>query len=501
MLRIIYLLFLISKFYLVYLLSKRGLVQYPSHKLIKKFFEDAGGAFVKFGQILALRVDVLPKNFSLELFDLFDNYKPFSYEYVKQIFREELGVYPEKIFKYFEKVPFAAASFAQVHGAKLKSGEVVVVKIQRPDVNQKIAFDFFVIEILAFIADIFFKLEALPWVQFAKEFKVWTQKELDYQIEAENMQKIYNNLLLNKVTDIVIPKIYHRISTKKILVQDYIDGVPLSRVLREMRKGNLDADKLKKMNIDIKKTPTVMISEIMREYFIDGFFHADPHPGNILLLKNGRIGLIDFGIVGESAPQKSAFKKFILAGGRSKYEKDPKIYEEIGYYFLKFAGYNIEQIISSALPANINEEKIEGFIKILAKHFAEYQKSVEAQIRKDLEVMKTDYTVIILQTLKFVQRYQIKLPKQMVIFIRALSIMGFLAKEMNYNFNWSELIIRFFEKYPDNKMPKIDTSTITFKRMNREEALDKLNNWLAYLIEIDPKLYHLVNNYISKYNA
>ncbi|OGK31435.1 hypothetical protein A3F57_05910 [Candidatus Roizmanbacteria bacterium RIFCSPHIGHO2_12_FULL_36_11] len=104
--------------------------------------------------------------------------------------------------------------------------------------------------------------------------------------------------------------------------------------------------------------------------------------------------------------------------------------------------------------------------------------------------MKVDYTVIILQTLKFVQRYQIKLPKQMVIFIRALSIMGFLAKEMNYNFNWSELIIRFFEKYPDNKMPKIDTSTITFKRMNREEALDKLNNWLAYLIEIDPKLYH-----------
>ena len=192
--------------------------------------------------------------------------------------------------------------------------------------------------------------------------------------------------------------------------------------------------------------------------------------------------------------------KFIFAGGRSKYEKDPKIYEEIGYYFFKFAGNNIEQIIGSVIPANVNQEKIEEFMKILAKHFAEYQKQVEMQIRKDLELMKMDYTTMILQTLKFVQRYQIKLPKQMVIFIRALSIMGFLAKEMNYGFMWSDLIIQFFKKYPENKMPKIDTSVIPYKRMNREEAIERLNNWLTYLIEIDPKLYYLVNNYISKYN-
>src|SRR3989338_6749333 len=500
MLRFFYILLLLNKYFLLYLLFRIGLYKKPGPKFMKSFFEEAGGAFIKFGQILALRIDILPKEYSLELIDLFDQYKPFSYQEVEQTFKEELGTTPNKIFKYFEKIPFASASFAQVHGAKLKNGETVVIKIQRPGVRENVRVDFFIIDLLSLTVDFFFKIEALPWVEFAKEFKIWTKRELDFQIEAENMQKIYNNILLHRVSDVIVPKIYHRLSTKKILVQEYIDGVPLSRVLREMRICNLDAEKLKKMEIDIKKTPTTMISEIMREYFIDGFFHADPHPGNILLLKNGRIGLIDFGIVGESAPQKSAFKKFILAGGRSKYEKDPKIYEEIGYYFLKFAGYNIEQIISSALPANINEEKIESFIKILAKHFAEYQKSVEAQIRKELEVMKTDYTVIILQTLKFVQRYQIKLPKQMVIFIRALSIMGFLAKEMNYNFNWSDLIIQFFKKYPENKMPKIDTSVIPYKRMNREEAIERLNNWLTYLIEIDPKLYYLVNNYISKYN-
>ena len=485
---------------MLYLLFRIGLYKKPGPKFMKSFFEEAGGAFIKFGQILALRIDILPKEYSLELIDLFDQYKPFSYQEVEQTFKEELGTTPNKIFKYFEKIPFASASFAQVHGAKLKNGETVVIKIQRPGVRENVRVDFFIIDLLSLTVDFFFKIEALPWVEFAKEFKIWTKRELDFQIEAENMQKIYNNILLHRVSDVIVPKIYHRLSTKKILVQEYIDGVPLSRVLREMRIGNLDAEKLKKMEIDIKKTPTTMISEIMREYFIDGFFHADPHPGNILLLKNGKIGLIDFGIVGESAPQKSALMKFIFAGGRSKYEKDPKIYEEIGYYFFKFAGNNIEQIIGSVIPANVNQEKIEEFMKILAKHFAEYQKQVEMQIRKDLELMKMDYTTMILQTLKFVQRYQIKLPKQMVIFIRALSIMGFLAKEMNYGFMWSDLIIQFFKKYPENKMPKIDTSVIPYKRMNREEAIERLNNWLTYLIEIDPKLYYLVNNYISKYN-
>ena len=122
----------------IFLLTKLGLSKQFTNKLVKKFFEEAGGAFVKFGQILALRVDVITKNFSLELFDLFDNYNPFSYEEVKRIFQEELGVTPEKIFKLFEKESFASASFAQVHEAKLKNGQTVVVKIQRPDVREKI---------------------------------------------------------------------------------------------------------------------------------------------------------------------------------------------------------------------------------------------------------------------------------------------------------------------------------------------------------------------------
>lgn len=500
MLRIIYLLFLLTKYYFYYLLSRIGFIQNSKKKLVKKFFEEAGGAFVKFGQILAMRVDVIPKDFSLELFDLFDNYKPFPYDEVKIIFKNELGVFPERIFKYFEKEPFASASFAQVHGAKLQNGQTVVVKVQRPGVMEKIKVDFFIIDILSIIADLFFKIEALPWREFAKEFRVWTKKELDYQIEAENMDKIYNNLAHNNVTDVTVPKTYHRISTKKILVQDYVDGIPLSRALREIRQGNLNAEKLKKMGIDIKKTPTTMIMELMREYFVDGFFHADPHPGNIMLLKDGKIGLIDFGIVGVSAPKKQPFRKFILAAAKTKYEISKKNYEDFAYYAFQFSGDKIEQIISSVLPASLNQDKLNGFMKMFVKHFLERFEKVESQIRKDLGVMKIDHTAMMLQMLKFTARYQVKLPKQMVVFVRALSIISFLAKEMDDDFDASGIIIKFFQKYPESQLEKIDSDSSPYRRMNREEAIDALNNWLTYLFETDSSLYQLVNNYVSKYN-
>ena len=314
------------------------------------------------------------------------------------------------------------------------------------------------------------------------------------------MNRIYNNLVRNKVTDVVIPKTYHRISTKKILVQDYIDGIPLSRALREIRQGNLNAEKLKKMGINIKKTPTTMIMELMREYFVDGFFHADPHPGNIMLLKDGKIGLIDFGIVGVSAPKRQAFRKFILAAAKTKYEISQKNYEDFAYYAFQFSGDKIEQIISSVLPASLNQDKLNGFMKMFVKHFLERFKKIESQIRKNLGIMKIDHTTILLQMLKFTARYQVKLPKQMVVFIRAMSIISFLAKEMDDDFDASGTVIKFFQKYPESQLEKIDVDNIPYRRMNREEAIDALNNWLTYLFELDPKLYQLVNNYVSKYN-
>ena len=114
--------------------------------------------------------------------------------------------------------------------------------------------------------------------------------------------------------------------------------------------------------------------------------------------------------------------------------------------------------------------------------------------------MKTDYASVALQTLKFTNRYQIRLPNEMVIFARTMSIMGFLVKEMNYEFKASRVAVNFFTKHPEEDLKRLDTSFVPYKRMNREEAIEKLNNWLAYLVEIDPRLFKLVNDYVSEYN-
>ena len=151
MLRFIYLLTVILKYTFFVLLMKLRLYGKPRHKVVKPFFEEAGGSFIKFGQLLALRVDVLPKEYSLEMLDLLDNVKPFPYTDVTEIFLQELGATPEKIFYDFQKEPFASGSFGQVHAAKLDKHTIVAVKIMRPNIEEMVQADFFVVDILAFL--------------------------------------------------------------------------------------------------------------------------------------------------------------------------------------------------------------------------------------------------------------------------------------------------------------------------------------------------------------
>src|SRR3990167_11335742 len=127
MLRFLYILCLLVKYSYIYILLKLDLYKKPKEKILRNFFEEAGGSFIKFGQLLALRVDVLPKEYSLEMIGLFDNVRPFPYEDVERTFLQELGATPQKVFKDFQKVSFASASFGQVHGAQLENDHIVAV--------------------------------------------------------------------------------------------------------------------------------------------------------------------------------------------------------------------------------------------------------------------------------------------------------------------------------------------------------------------------------------
>ena len=491
MLRFLYICGLLTKYALLYFLMKLHVYHFPKDKTVKRFFEEAGGSFIKFGQLLALRVDILPKEYSLEMFDLLDNVKPFSYDDVKEIFLDDLGAVPEKIFKDFQKEPFASGSFGQVHAAKLEDDTIVAVKIMRPGIDETVNADFLVVDVIVFFADLFYKISGLNWKEFAEEFKRWTLQELDYQTEAENAERLRAALAPNSL--IVIPKMYTRISTKRILVQEYIDGFPLTRVLRGIKEGRLTREDLLKLGVDLKKTPHTLTYEMLYQYFFGGYFHADLHPGNIILLQNDKIGLIDFGIMGEWVPvNQTSFIRWIKAIGDFDFK-------EATFYFADVVSDDLKQMILSAFPASIEQKQMDEFLRILSNHLAE---TVEATVRnslKDLKEMKTDYTVVFMKLLGIAESYKIKLPKEMAIFIKALSTLGLVSKEMDYDFHLQKDFKKFFELHPEETIPdKLVTRPI--RRMSRDRAMERLNNWLAYLLEKRPDIYKLVNSYIMQYN-
>lgn len=492
MFRFFYVIGLLVKYAFIFLLVKIGLYRKPKEKILRNFFEEAGGAFIKFGQLLALRIDMLPKEYAIEMISLFDNVKPFPYHEVENIFLQELGATPNKIFKDFQKEPFASASFGQVHAAKLENDHIVAVKILRPGIEEKVEADFLIIGVIAFIADLFIKVEALPWKEFAAEFKKWTRNELDYRVEIENMDKIGKTAANDKY--IVIPKIYHRLSTKRILVEDYIEGIPLSRVLLGLKDGRLNEEKLQKMGINIKIVTKIFSREIFKQFFFGKIFHADPHPGNILILQNNRIALIDFGIVGESLKyNRVSFVEFVEAVSKMDIKKAT-------YHFANFSGGYLKNMIGSALPATVSQKEVDEFMNTLSNYFSEEVEKIVNEKRRLLEQLQEDYTLAFLDVLKAARKLRVKLPREAVLFIRTLTIAGFLAKQLDTTYKLSDEVYNFFQEFPKETWLNPLDDTPPYKRISHERAVEQLNGWLSYLIEIDPSLYDIVKNQIKKYN-
>ena len=311
------------------------------------------------------------------------------------------------------------------------------------------------------------------------------------------MQKIYKNASVNK--NIVIPKVYPQISTKKILVEDYIEGIPLSRVLLGLKDGRLTPEKLQKMGIDIKKVPSVFTQEFLREFFMDDIFHADPHPGNILILKDNKLALLDFGIIGKTITyNKAAFVKSITS---SLKDKEFRELRESIFHFANFSSEELKSILGSALPASTSQKRLGEILNLLSEHFSETINKLVAVGRKELELMKKDYAVYYLQIIKAGQKYKVKLPAEAVLFIRVLSITGFLSKQLNYNYMLAAEMKEFLKIHPEETLLDENDYAPLFKRINREQAIEKLNNWLSYLVEIDPPLYQLVKEKFKEYNA
>jgi ubiquinone biosynthesis protein len=249
---------------------------------LRDALQEAGGIFVKFGQMLSARTDLVPATIALELSSLQDDVKPFSPAVAREVIDRELGVSPVELFAEFDETPLAAASIAQVHRARLRSGEHVVIKVQRPDVERLVARDLDILRRLAGAAEArALWARRIGSVALADGFAANLKEELDFRIEAQNMATIGAHS-----GPLRIPCVYPDLSTRRVLVEEWIEG----QTLRQAQRG-LDAPARKLL-------ARSLLEGMLGQIFDFGVFHADPHAGNVLIDHEGRPVLLDFGSVG-----------------------------------------------------------------------------------------------------------------------------------------------------------------------------------------------------------
>jgi ubiquinone biosynthesis protein len=253
---------------------------------LRMAFEELGPTYIKLGQILSTRPDLVPIEFIRELSKLQDNVPAFAFEHVRKAIESEFGCPPEDLFDNLDEKPLASASIGQVHRAILKDGEAVAVKFQRPGIRKIIEVDLEIMLHLATLAERHIEELALHQpVKIVEEFARTLEKEIDYKTEATNMERAARHFLHDP--HVYIPKVFREATTSRVLTTEFIDGIKISNI-DELEAAGLDRKIITARGADL----------VLKQIFDHCFFHADPHPGNIFVLPDNVICLLDFGMAG-----------------------------------------------------------------------------------------------------------------------------------------------------------------------------------------------------------
>lgn len=256
---------------------------------LRELLTELGPAYIKIGQALSTRPDLVPPLYLEELTQLQDQLPPFPNEIAYQFIEEELGAHPDQIYAELSPMPIAAASLGQVYKGKLKTGEIVAVKVQRPDLRERITIDLYVLRRLAAWANKNVKRVRSDLVAILDEFGGRLFEELDYIQEGENAERFAQ--LYGHLKDIYVPKIYWQYTQRRVLTMEWITGTKLNQA-EAIREKGLDARYLVEVGVQCS----------LRQLLEHGFFHADPHPGNLLATPDGKLAYLDFGMMSEIKP-------------------------------------------------------------------------------------------------------------------------------------------------------------------------------------------------------
>lgn len=284
-----------------------GLLSKPPEERLRLALEELGPTFIKFGQIMSARRDLVNNEYYTELCKLQDKVPTFPGKEAKKIFAEQIGVTVSKAFSEFDEKPLAGASIAQVHRATTKEGAIVAVKVQRPDIQPVIERDLSILRDLAkFVEKHVLELAALNPVAVVQEFSETLMKELDFTNEAANAERFSEQF--EGVDTIKVPVVLREFSNKKILTMEFISGYPVNEI-KVLHKHGIDP-------VALSESISTLIYE---QIFVHGFFHADPHPGNMTVLKGdvpggGVLGLYDYGMMGEFSLSFRSSVAHLIAG-------------------------------------------------------------------------------------------------------------------------------------------------------------------------------------------
>ncbi len=435
-------------------------------KRTRHALERLGLTYLKLGQYLAMRRDLLPEEICQELSRLYEDVSPLTFQEVKAEVERELQGPLVEIFPFFDPEPVAAASVAQVHEARTHSNERVAVKIQRPGLGPIFAADIRNLRRVARLVDAFGLLGTLSTREVVEEFAKWTSRELDFLIEGGTADRLRQNATAHEV----VPVIYWELTTSKVLTMEFIGGLSLAQIISLVAQGREDEVLARLPNLDLIETGHNMAHAALHQLFVCGFFHGDPHPGNVIILDHNDVAFVDFGIFGELSEQQRE----------------------------TLAGY-----IETLAVGNMNEA-IRHFLKLTSpteeSDIRAFEREAIACVRRWYEASKSPTSTFrdrhigkyFGELIGLVRKHQMRIGVDTLLFWRALGALDYTALSMSRHFDLLHELRVFFEQIrpgPVERLIKVITSRkfVTDVAELSPAMPDYMNNIVNRLLEDDSK--------------
>ena len=410
--------------------------------------EELGVVSTKFGQFLSTRPDIVSPELAVELAKLQDNVKPFEFKFARERIEKELKVPLGELFEYIEEKPLASASIGQVHRARLKNGKTVIVKVQRPGIEESIEIDLAILMDLARLAEKHMaSMRSLGPVALVEEFSRSLRRELDYVREGRNAERFRKNF--KGIEYVHIPVVYWDYTTKHVLTMEYLKGIKVS-----------DVDKIRKAKLNPKKIAEYGAKTFMKQVLVDGFFHADPHPGNIFVTKKGMIAFMDFGMTG-----------FL----------DLKTKKELANLFISIIAQDTEKTMEwlFRIIRVDSTADLEGFKRDVNEMIAQYY---------GVSLKEVEIGGLLNELIALAHTYRVKVPSNLLLLVKAMITIEGIGRQLDPGFNLAKVAQPFAKK-------------LLKERLSPKRIMQKWAENLLELNDLGAELPSRLNRILQKIEA